>query len=276
MKKVIILIIGILFILSTTAFSQTEDMETKVLRIKHSNAESLHPIAEGLKSKGGKLIIDKNTNSLIIVDRPGKVENITNVIMQLDEAQKQVEVKVVIAETTKEFLSGIGLDSGQIIIPSGQFDAVLNLLDEDKDTNIRSQMTVKTVSNQPALIQATVDEIFGTVVTRYDHDMTIVTPLITTTGDMLEVLPRVNNDGTITVALRPSSSSLEEDGTLAKKGVLTQVIVKDGDTVAIGGVDRSAQETTRKTVSFLDMPISKKRTKKNSRVTMFLTATISD
>jgi len=273
--KKLIVFIAFFFMLTATALSQTTDMETKVLKIKHGNAESLYPIAESLKSKDGKLIVDANTNSLIIVDRPKKIAEITNVMEQLDTAQKQIEIKVVIAETTNELLDEIGMNSGRLVIPSGSFNAVLNALNTDEGTNIRSQMTVKTVSNQPAIIQATVDEIFGTVVTRYDDDMTVVTPLTIQTGDMLEVLPRANNDGTITVTLRPSASKLEESGAVAKKAVLTQVVVKDGDTVAIGGVDRITKSSTRKKIPLLGIPLSKKHSKEDSRVAMFLTAIVS-
>lgn len=232
-------------------------------------------VANSLLSSQGKLSFDRNSGSLIVIDCPENLARIAGVIKELDVREKQVEIKVLVAETSSAILKDIGLTAGQVIIPQGSFSAIVRSLKASKDTQIRNEMTVRTLSDRPAMLQVTKDEITGTEVAILGGD-TVITSLITEPiGNFLEVLPRVNNDNTINLIVRPSVSNIDEHGHPSERTILTQALVNNGDTVAIGGADVQKQETQRNSTLF-GIPLSQRSVTKNRKVAMFLTAKIVD
>jgi len=274
MSKTIIFI-SIFFFFAAVAFCQADNLEMRIFKVKHGSGRSFYDLANELKSQDGKVSFDANTNSIIVFDYPQNLERIASVIESLDVRERQVEIKVLVTETTDEVLSNIGITSSKVIIPSGEFTAVANLLKTNKDTNIRSQMMVRTLSNQPAVLQVTTDEIIGSQVLIYGSGTTVTSPIREPIGNFLEVLPVVNNDGTITVTLRPSVSTLEKGATPSERTILTQAVVNDGDTIAIGGLD-SGTQTVQESQTLFGMPLSKKAKSQQKKVVMFLTAKITD
>lgn len=275
MRIALVLALIVSFLLLGGA-SQAQDLEMKIFTIQHTNAQSISSVARSLKSEEGSVTYDPNTNKLIVVDYPQNIQRIESVIGSIDKVQKQVEVQVVVADVTDTLLRDIGLYSGQVIIPRGDFRAVLHLLDTDKSSNIRSQMTVKTLSNQPAQLMVSKDEIIGREITYYKDGTRVTTPIRKPIGDFLEVIPSVNNDGTITVVLRPTVSTFEERRIPYERSIITQVIVNDGDTIAIGGMNSSQQRTENTSVSILGIPLRSETRNEDKKVVMFLTATIVD
>jgi hypothetical protein len=148
-----------------------------------------------------------------------------------------------------------GIRSTQIIFPVGTFGNVLDMFKTRTDSFTRSEMMLKAASGEPAQLQVSREEIFGTATVEYASGSTVSYPQRMISGDFLEVLPLVNGDNTVTVKLRPAQASLLDDGPILEKTVLTQVTLHRGDTLALGGVDTSAQsrmgKEDRKTMIFL-------------------------
>ena len=259
--------IALLTFITGSAFSETGATELKMYTVRHGKAIDMADIVVGLKSSEGKMSVDPNTNTIIVVDYPENLARITEVIDRLDAVQKQVQIKVAVADTTDEVMKAIGISSGRVIIPGGDFGAALRMLNTSRGSKVRSEMTVRTLSNKPAKIQVSAEEIFGYSAVIGHHWVTL-SPETISAGEMLEVLPVVNNDGTILVKVQPSSSEFREDGTIAEKTVLTEVVVNNGDTVAIGGVD-TAEESGSKGTLF-----SRRSRKEARKAVMFLTASI--
>ncbi len=243
--------------------------ELKIFTLNYANAESLREIVEDLKGDGGKVTIDTNTNSLIVIDTPKNLERISKVVDRLDERPQQVEIEVVITDVTDSFLKESGIRSSRVVIPSSEFVSVLSLINEGSETSIHSRTTIRTLSNKPAKIKATTDEVFGQVVVWYGDDLEVIEPIMMPVGDVLEVLPKVNSDGTILVSISPSQSAVSESGGYYEKSAATQVIINDGDTIAIGGldIDRDARGSR---------PFFTGRRKEAQRIMIFITARIVD
>lgn len=252
------------------------NLETKIFRIKYGNAESIYRVVDDIKSSEGKVSFDANTNSLIVVDTSQSLERIAALVAQLDIAQKQVEIKVLVVDASDEFLRNIGIASGQVIIPKGKFNAILNLVNTDKKINSRSEISIKVLSNQSAQLAVSREEIFGYTITKLSDTTEIISVVREPVGDFLEVLPAVNGDGTVTVALRPSSSSLTESGDIEDKTILTQVVVNSGDTIAIGGANSGSETIRQEKALGIGIPTLERHVTKNKRVVMFLTATVLD
>ncbi|MFH1847416.1 MAG: secretin N-terminal domain-containing protein [Candidatus Omnitrophota bacterium] len=132
------------------------------------------------------------------------------------------------------------------------FSAVLRFIDEWDDTNILSSPRITTLNNQPAVIkvitnvflqkQQTATDTASVVTVEFEDEPREV-------GVILEVTPHVNDNGEITVNLKPQVSTnltfseLEVSGatntvamTYNSREAETQVMVRDGETVFIGGL----------------------------------------
>jgi type II secretory pathway component GspD/PulD (secretin) len=136
-------------------------------------------------------------------------------------------------------------------------------------------MTLRTSSDRPATLQVTKDEIIGTEVAILGNQAVIESPIREPIGNFLDVSPSVNNDNTITVVVRPSVSSIDENMNPAERTILTQAVVNSGDTIAIGGADIQ-KEQMQKGSTLFGAPLSKRTATKNRKVVMFLTAKIID
>ncbi len=219
--------------------SEPENLDVKVFDVNYADLESLRDVVLDLKSEAGKVSIDKSSNTLIVMDRYESLQKISLIIERLDARPAQVEITAVIAEVSDLVQNEIGIIAATSILPFDRYQVLLRLLESDTTSNKRSEMTVRTVSNKPAMIRASVSEIFGHVAIWRGEDREIIAPLTIEAGDSLEVLPRVNNDGTILVRVSPVSGTLLDDGSISEKSILTEVIVNDKETIALGGVKES-------------------------------------
>jgi type II secretory pathway component GspD/PulD (secretin) len=276
-KKAAYVTLIVFFILTSTTPLAADGRTMRIFKIQHASAESLRPVVESLKSPEGTLSFDRNTNSLIVVDYPVNLQRIADVIESLDVQQKNVRITVVVSDVTQNFLDTIGLHSGQLIIPGPEISAVLGLLKKDTRSSIRSEMSLTTLSNHPARLQVTKEEIFGHSLVRYrsrHHDTTVISVIKQPVGNFLEVLPQANNDGTITITLQPAVSTLQ-NGLPYERTVLTRITINNGDTLVIGGLDSGTTQTSS-TTSVFGVPVAKTTAGESKKVVMFLTATIAD
>ncbi|MFH1868748.1 MAG: secretin N-terminal domain-containing protein, partial [Candidatus Omnitrophota bacterium] len=192
-----------------------EEYEVKTFQVKSADPETLISVAETVKGEGGKVVYDKRTNSLVVVDTPDNLKAISDIIEKVDIQQRQLQINTVIAEVTEGFLSDAGIKNASVGIPPDKFEAVLSMLKRREDSNIRSGSMVTVLSNQPAQIQLTSDFLVGEEAVVYDSGARIVSPVKDKVGSVLEVLARVNNDNTIVMHIEPSYSNLEDAANLA-------------------------------------------------------------
>lgn len=146
-----------------------------------------------------------------------------------------------------------------------EFQAVLELLKTRTDTNILSNPKIVTLDNQTAVIEV------GTLNPIPEFGANTETGQLQTTGleyenvgINFEVTPHVNNAGYVTLEIAPEVS--EVTGTRSFQGidvpligterVVTNVMVKDGDTLVIAGLITDKLVDTKKKMPFVgDFPI---------------------
>ncbi|MEW6170877.1 MAG: secretin N-terminal domain-containing protein [Candidatus Omnitrophota bacterium] len=271
-KKMILLALAIFFI-SGFNFINAQDMDMKIFKLKYARAEDLYSVIDGLKSNEGRVSFDRNTNSLIISDSPKDLLRIEKIINELDVSQKQVEIEATIVEVTDTFMKDAGIQMSEIIIPSDKFMAILNLLDSSQNSHITSKAKIRTLSNQTARIQVTQDQFIGEDVIIYPSGTTIVTPERRPVGTILDVLPRVNNDNTIDIEVKPSLSTTQETTSLPfERSLSTHVVINDSDTIMLGGV--TLEKQTSESQEFIKIPISRVEDKGSRKTLIFLTTKI--
>jgi type IV pilus assembly protein PilQ len=240
-----------------------------------ANAQELTTLISKLVTPGiGNVFADTRTNTIIYQDTPSQLIEIENLLQKLDKPTRQVYIKGAIAEisVTKDHERGVqwyteqdnmvagtnfGLKSilnslpvkpvlPDIVAGLGvgiidyDIDVAISLLSKTSDLNLLSSPYLITLDNQSAVIEVG-DQIpypklneYG--VTSYEFkDATI----------RLKLRPHINNDSTITIYLEPQANfqqGFTPDGIpiIAKRSAQTQVVIKNGKTVVLGGLMRES------------------------------------
>lgn len=92
--------------------ARTAEMQTQMVNLTNSSAEALYNALAGMTSEGGSIGFDPNTNTLIITDTPGAIQNMMAVIAQLDQMQSQVtqvHIETKIAEVKEGAMKELGI-----------------------------------------------------------------------------------------------------------------------------------------------------------------------
>ena len=265
----------------------------------------------------GSIFADSRTNTIIFQDTPSQIIEIERLVQKLDQPTRQVYIKSAIVEVSinKEHARGVqwftkdnnvvagtnfGLKNIPTLISSEpelpnftaglgigiidyDIDVAIHLLSIVNDLNILSTPYLITLDNHSAVIEVG-DQIpypklneFG--VTSYEFkDATI----------RLKILPHINNDSTITVYIEPQANfqqGFTPDGIpiIAKRSAQTQVVVRSGQTVVIGGLMRESDVITHTKVPILgSIPLigelfkSTQVTKQKTELIILLTPKIVD
>jgi len=116
--------------------ARTASMQTQVVTLHNSDAESLQQALSGMSSGGGSVSYDAATNSMILTDEPAVIQNMLSVIRELDQMEAQmtqvlIEAKIVEVETAAAKEMGIrwfvqGDEAVGGYTPSTRQDALLN------------------------------------------------------------------------------------------------------------------------------------------------------
>lgn len=241
------------------------------------------------------------TRTLVLVGPEDEVAGATALIEQVDVAPPQVMIEARVVESSPETLKNIGLqwDFGTLNVsekPSKGFEfgtfghaglnftAAINAAVENRSAKVLAEPKIAVIDGEDA-------SIFIGDTFRYR-----VLSSITTGGqqvfDIKEVpvgivllcRPRVSTDGLVTLKVNPVVSTItsfvgpERIPQTASREANSTIRVKDGETVAIGGLIRNEDRQTIQKVPFLgDLPLvgqlfrNNSHEKRRTDVTIFLT-----
>ncbi|MBK6767058.1 MAG: type IV pilus secretin PilQ [bacterium] len=262
--------------------AQLEALITNIYGIKYARAETLKKTVGKLLSERGKIESDTRANTLIITDIPTVIEAMNNIVDQLDRptAQVLVEAKIVqvdqsrsrelgvswaignLENPTVNTQAGASVDLG-VTNPTGSFsfgklingvdvNAKLSALESENAAEVLSQPSVLINDNESAQI------ISGKriPINRLDQSGNIVTEFYDV-AVKLDVTPHINPNNEVLMTLNPEVADLSGEATVAggiiilTSEVKTTLLVKDGETVVIGGVIRSKDGTLNRRVPLL-------------------------
>jgi type IV pilus assembly protein PilQ len=264
---------GIIRVATHKDFEQarkTQNLQTSIYQIKYARADKLQAVISKLLTDRGKAQADVRANALIVTDIPQVITSMDSIVMALDRATAQVLIEAKFVEVdinTKTELgvnwsignlgnplantrAGASVDAG-VTSPAGSFtfgrlengvdiSAKLSALQDDRKAEILSQPSVLINDNEEARILSgkkipiNVLDQAGNLVTQF-FDVAV----------RLTVTPHINPDRDVLMSLNPEVSDLSGEATVAggiiilTSEVNTTLLVKDGETVVIGGVIRS-------------------------------------
>lgn len=192
-------------------------------------------------------------------------------------------------EVLENLLLGFTTDQGEITT-----EVLLNFLRKIGDTKVLSTPRITVVNNQEALIHVGEREAYVTTTTTTGQSTSTIAEQVTfiDIGIKLAVTPTINDQGFVTMKIKPEISSVARFLTTPSKNTIpivdtsiaeTTVMVKDGTSILIAGLRRNDRTDTDKRVPFLgDIPLlgklfrSYSNTKKRSDLLIILTPHIVD
>jgi type II secretory pathway component GspD/PulD (secretin) len=231
----------------------------------------------------GSITADERSNQLVVRAFPGRKDEIEKIIRHLDEPTKEVLIEARILQVILKPNFDAGIDwsyithdktvgnlsvSNTYMNTSGMttsdnlnsnfgqlafgtvnvdnFVAKLRLLQQVSDTKILSSPQILAVNNEESRIHIgdTVPYIISTVSGTGDNAITSEDVRFIDVGLKLNVTPTINDDGMITMRLRPEISSvvdkIESKGggipQVNKTEVETTLLVEDGTTIIMAGL----------------------------------------
>ncbi|MNY04034.1 Type II secretion system protein D precursor [compost metagenome] len=251
-----------------------------------------------VEAKDSVAVPDSRSNSVIVLGSPETLAIADEVIPQLDRRLKQVAIEVEVIETgSRQALElGATLSGGQNPVgasfdPAGAnpgltinydpsanltsvFRAKLNALVQSKEAKLLAHPTILATDNSESQINIVDEVIKGMKISNPNllgnatatPGLIIAEPIFGNAGVTLNILPKIGEDGTVTLRLHPSVSSVREtqkdsfNNTLSllsrRELIAQQVTIKSGATLALGGLTQTNTISTRNKFPILgDIPL---------------------
>jgi general secretion pathway protein D len=239
-----------------------------------------------------RIVADEKNNALVIYARPRDYQMIEAVIRRLDIVPLQVMIEATIAEVTLNDQLQYGLQyflkSGSIknefstgttgtISPSDiagvfpGFNYVFATSSQNVVLNLLRAVSTVTVISSPQLLvldhQTAGLEVGAQVPIVTQSAQSVVTtgaPLVNSvdyrnTGVILQVTPRVNSSGLVTLDIdqevsdvAPTTSSQIDSPTINDRHIISSVVVKDGETISLGGLISENRNDSKTGIPLLD------------------------
>lgn len=278
-------------------------------------------------SDGRRLIINPIAGTIVVTATPAKLAEVATFMNAFESSvQRQVliEAKIVEVRLNRDFQFGIdwsrvaqadklglgiqtntGTGAGTVQFTLGgggtKINLVLHALQSQGSVSVLSSPRVSAMNNIRATFNVTTDQVFFTVASNQTINQAgiigsnqQVTPQTISVGIVLDVLPQISADNTITMNIRPHITSvvdiarfaLENGGELKvpvveNRETDTIVRARSGETIVIGGLTQNSINDTQTGVPGLQsIPLlgglfrNKTSTTTKSELVIFITPTI--
>lgn len=237
-----------------------------------------------------RIVADDKNNALVIYAKPADYRMIEGVIRKLDIVPLQVQIEATIAEVTLNDQLQYGLQfflkngsstsvlsnaaNGTITsalqgftysLITGNQQVIINALASLTNVKVISSPTVLVLDHQTATLQVG-DEV-PVPVSQSQSQIVPNAPLVSTinyvnTGVILQVSPRVNTNGQVTLDLDQEVSNVSQTAnstlnapTFNQRRIVSSVVVPDGESIAIGGLIRTDTSNEKSGIPLLkDLP----------------------
>ncbi len=223
------------------------ERSVEVYRPAHRLAEELAPLARTALGVQGSVAVDPGTNALVLVGERAAVEEALILLRRQDRAQQSVilhlesrtESELAAARLAVAWSVEAGsLRVGTLRGPEGSGVRVaLRSLEREGREGLRA--TVRVLNGQAAAIGAGEERLIALPGGRLPG------AAVVSADRGLVAVPRVLGDGRVRVEIEPADARLGPDGSVFRSGAATTVVVRPGETVAIGGLDRDTGEGRR-------------------------------
>lgn len=286
-------------------------VSSKIYKLEFADPDEMLDKVKAMLSPKGKANVDKRTNSIVVTEVTPIHEKIEQLVKILDTPTPQVEIMCRVVDVDAQSSQGLGIQwtlkglESRILraevsanpqpsivgygifnigtVPSlAQVNAIITMLEETGKAQTVSAPRISAVDNEEAKILG--GQRFG-LPTRDISGNTIIQ--FYEVGTKLEVTPHINSLEEITMEIHAEVSELDRASALAGRPIITtseadsKVLVKDGNTVVIGGFIRKKETKTVRGIPILkSIPIlgalfrESLTTSENRELLIFITPTI--
>ncbi|MFH2138817.1 MAG: type IV pilus secretin PilQ [Candidatus Omnitrophota bacterium] len=259
-------------------------LTTKIIPLNFADVEELKASLAKVLSKRGSITVDKRTNSLIITDIPDVVDKVEAAAIALDTDTPQVliEAMMVDVKITKDERRGVNLlvdekGSGNYyqhvmensslenrgvfefsaVLDALNLSALLDLWQQENRAEILANPKVLTLDNQEAKIEITEEIPYFETVDSGSGTTTNVK--FKEAGIKLYVTPHITSGNFISMNVKPEqsfkSAEILDNPVIDYRKAETNLLVKDGQTIVIGGLRKVNDTVTYdKIPGFGDIP----------------------
>lgn len=240
--------------------------------------DSTDPVPSG--NSGVRVTADPNSNTLFVRASAGQYKSIERAIRQIDRPPLQVDIEATIAEVTlnrelqygvqfflqnHNLLLNLGAGSNALATAaSGGLNllvgaaanpkVLLSALQNYTSVKILSSPSLVVLDRQPAVLQ--VGDQVPVLTQSAQSPLTSSAPIISSveyknTGIILNVLPRINANGTVTLDIEQQISSVPNNETrtltptISERRIRSTVAVANGQTVMLAGLISEQQDSTQ-------------------------------
>lgn len=260
---------------------------SRTFTLNYGDARKIAPLIEPMLSSSAALEINEADNALIVTDIPGTLQRVSSLIRSLDSKTRQVMIEARIVEISQSDEQDLGIrwnaithdatanprvtassnplifgTVGSIAVGTLQsgvdINATLSALEAKGMVNTISNPRIATLDNQSAKISASQDIPYTTSMVSNGVVSTVVNYLKLPIE--LEVTPHIAKNrqvvlrpATLTVTTVVNPGNPPETST---RSASTQMVVGDGETIAIGGLFRIVENTKESKIPLLgDIPL---------------------
>jgi len=252
-----------------------------------------NPLLGGLDPAGGaaadtmRIIPNTQSNALLVYATPHENETVETMLRKLDILPLQVRIDATIAEVTLNdalqygtqffFKAGIqgalsfaappaagfaGGFPGFVLSGPNNTNAALNLLQSVTQLRVLSSPQVLVLDNEAARLQvgALVPYISQTAQSTITSNGPIVNSIqYQQTGVIMQVTPRVNSGGLVTLDISQEVSDVDPNvttpgvnsPTFNERSITSRVVIQDGQTVGLAGLIRDADSRNNQGIPWL-------------------------
>jgi len=249
--------------------------------------------------KTGMVSMDERDNSVIVTALPGRMEEVEALIKGLDKKTKQVllEAKILQVVLTDQYNMGVdwskvltsvnqqGLNMASVFPNSNitsnyfqvamggsghNYSAVVQVLQQYGETRNLSSPSIAVTNGETAKIHIGTSQpyVTTTMATNTTTSSTSAQVTFIDVGVQLEVTPIINDEGFVTMKIKPEVSNVDSNLTyqiaaqvnntvpvVASTSAETNVMVQDGTTIIIGGLRKDQKlKTVNKLPILGDLP----------------------
>ncbi len=282
---------------------------TRTFDLSYTQPQKIIPMIKASLSSLGSIEKNEQGNSLVITDLPGNMPQISNMISRLDTKAQQVMIEARIVEISRSNKQELGIrwdatSTNPVTDPqfavtsipeavgavaaitlgtlkSGvDLNATISMLEAKGAVNTISNPRVAVLNNQTATLRASKNIPYQTSMVSNGVVSNVIEYLELPIS--LTITPQITKDNQ--VLLNPlilEVTTIVKDGTppiTSSRSTTTQMLVKDGETMAIGGMVRDEESIKESKVPLLgDIPLlgllfrSKVKIKEKIELVVFLT-----
>jgi type IV pilus assembly protein PilQ len=273
---------GLYFVRPSATGDPADDMirDARTFRLDYARSDDVLAVVQNMISATGKVMSYPPLRALVVEDRPDVLARIAETIDSIDVPPRQVMIEAQILEARLSRDSRYGIDwslifssgdgSGDVVVEGfaspaaagteglfvtwgqGDFAGAIEALQNVEELRTLAAPRVLAVDGSQAEIIIG-GQLGFSVVTTVENTV-IQSVEFLDTGAQLRITPIITGDGHVLMRVNPElSDGVIEEGLPSKTTtqVTSDVLLKDGHTLLIGGLIREREEKTRSGIPIL-------------------------